>query len=184
MATEHVLDWTEAESTEMGEVLANDSFEWVPALAGAHTVGSKWVYKTKMLPNNNIERFKARLVARGFSQVPGLDYDESMTHSPVVRHTTLRAVLAHAAQANWPVHQMDVKTAYLKAPLDETVYMSPPTGWARPAVNGIRQVLKLNKSIYGLNKMATTGTGISTRGSRSLGMLTRACTAGIPPMEK
>ncbi|CAN0370391.1 unnamed protein product [Phaeothamnion confervicola] len=58
-----------------------------------------------MLPNNTIERFKARLVARGFSQVPGLEYDESMTHSPVVRHTTLRAVLAHAAQANWPVHQ-------------------------------------------------------------------------------
>ncbi|CAN0235317.1 unnamed protein product [Phaeothamnion confervicola] len=51
-----------------------------------------------------------------------------MTHSPVVRHTTLRAVLAHAARANWAVHQMDVKTAYLKAPLDEIVYMSPPTG--------------------------------------------------------
>ncbi|CAM9596692.1 unnamed protein product [Phaeothamnion confervicola] len=109
MATQHAPDWTEAESIEMSELLANDTFEWVDAPADAHIVGSKWVYKTKMLPNNVIERFKARLVARGFSQVPGLDYDESMTHSPVVRHTSLRAVLAHAAHANWPVHQMDAR---------------------------------------------------------------------------
>ncbi len=92
-------------------------------------------------------RFKARLVAQGYTQRHGLDYDE--TFSPVVRNETVRAVIALAAKHNLILHQMDVKTAFLNGELQEEVYMRQPEGFE---VGDGHLICKLRKSIYGLKQ--------------------------------
>ena len=89
-------------------------------------------------------RYKARLVARGFSQVHGLDYDE--TYAPVTRLETIRLLLAIANLKDWEIKQFDVKTAYLYSELDEEIYMEPPPGYDVPE----DYVLLLIKALYGL----------------------------------
>ncbi|GKV21730.1 hypothetical protein SLEP1_g31684 [Rubroshorea leprosula] len=115
---------------------------------GANIVGSKWVFKTKLNQEGSIERFKARLVAKGFLQVPGLDFDE--TFSPVLKPTTLRLVIALATTQSWPLHQLDVKKAFLHGMLKETVYMTQPPGFVDPQYP--KYVCCLHRSIYGLKQ--------------------------------
>ncbi|GKV21142.1 hypothetical protein SLEP1_g31150 [Rubroshorea leprosula] len=127
----------------------NNTWTLVPSPSPQlNIVGSKWVFKTKLHPDGSIERFKARLVARGFSQVPGLDFDE--TFSPVLKPTTLRLVIALATTLSWPLKQLDVKNAFLHGKLKEEVYMSQPLGFEDPIHPN--HVCKLNKSIYGLKQ--------------------------------
>jgi hypothetical protein len=90
--------------------------------AGRKAVKSKWVIKHKA-----DGRFRARLVAKGFTQIPGLDYDE--TFSPVARFESLRLLLVLAALEDWEVHQLDVKSAFLNGVLDEEIYMEQPQGF-------------------------------------------------------
>ena len=90
-------------------------------------VGSKWVYKIKRNPCGSVGRYKARLVAQGFSQEPGFDFGE--TFSPVVRHTTVRLVLSIAAMNQWKLRQLDVKNAFLHSDLEEEVFMKQPPGF-------------------------------------------------------
>ena len=85
------------------------------------TVGSKWVLKVKVGPDGSVERHKGRLVAQGYSQKYGLDYDE--TFSPVVRTESVRTVIALVTKNNLLLHQMDVTTAFLNGILEEEVYM-------------------------------------------------------------
>ena len=80
----------------------------------------KWVYRHKFRSDGSLERYKARWVLRGFTQRPGIDFDE--TCSPVVKLATIRTVLTVALFHSWPVHQLDVKNAFLHGTLDETVY--------------------------------------------------------------
>jgi Reverse transcriptase (RNA-dependent DNA polymerase) len=91
---------------------------------GANLVSCKWAFKVKRLPNGNIDKFRARLVARGFTQRHGIDYNE--TFAPVVRMESLRILLAIATMEDLKVHQMDVVTAYLADELEEEIYMAPP----------------------------------------------------------
>jgi hypothetical protein len=115
---------------------------------GVNIVSNKWVFKVKRLPNGRIDRYKVRLVARGFSQQYGIDYYEIF--APVVRIESLRILLAIAVREDLKVHQMDVVTAYLAGELEEEIYMEPPAGLS----NSAQKVYKLRKGLYGLKQSA------------------------------
>ena len=91
--------------------MANDTWDLVPLAKGRKLVRCEWVYRTKYASHGSVERLKARLVGKGFSQVEGLDYNE--TFAPVAKINSIRLVLSLTALHNWEVHQMDVKSGLL-----------------------------------------------------------------------
>jgi Reverse transcriptase (RNA-dependent DNA polymerase) len=93
-------------------------------------------------------RYKARLVTKGFSQIHGIDYDETFT--PVARLNSLQLLLNLAAIFNWEVHQLDIKTAYLHGDLDEEIYMDQPEGFVKKGEE--HKVCHLKKALYGLKQ--------------------------------
>uniref|UniRef100_A0A2N9EDP9 Integrase catalytic domain-containing protein n=1 Tax=Fagus sylvatica TaxID=28930 RepID=A0A2N9EDP9_FAGSY len=113
---------------------------------GKSAVGCKWVYKIKTRADGSVERYKARLVARGFTQEYGIDYEE--TFAPVARLTSVRSLLAVAAVHHWPLFQMDVKNSFLNGDLLEEVYMQPPPGYP----DSQNQVCRLRRALYGLKQ--------------------------------
>ncbi len=117
-------EWRKAMESELKSLRSNGVWTLTDLPKGKKTVGSKWVYKTKTGADGSISRYKARLVARGFSQKFGCDYDE--TFSPVVRGESVRALLALDTQH---LHQMYVQTAFLNGELQEEVYMKQPEGY-------------------------------------------------------
>ncbi|KAK2434187.1 putative mitochondrial protein [Trifolium repens] len=121
---------------------------------GVKPVGYKWVFVRKRNENGEIVRYKARLVAQGFSQRPGVDYDE--TYSPVVDATTFRYLISFIAHEGLNMHMMDVVTAYLYGSLDSDIYMKLPEGFNFPNANRLESregySIKLNKSLYGLKQ--------------------------------
>ena len=94
---------------------------------GRKTVGSKWVYKVKTGADGSVERYKARMVAQGYTQMFGNDYNE--TFCPVVRMESLRSLIALSVQFGLQLHQVDVTTAFLNGELEEEVYMQQPRGF-------------------------------------------------------
>jgi Reverse transcriptase (RNA-dependent DNA polymerase) len=110
---------------------------------GRKVVGSKWVFRIKRGPDGAIQKYKARVVAQGFTQVENIDYDE--TFAPVAKFASLRTILAIAAKEDLEVHQMDVKSAYLNGVLKEEIFMEPPPGFDVPK----GMVLRLVKAVYG-----------------------------------
>ena len=140
--------WRWAMEEEFAALLNNHTRDLVPRPAKANVVTGKWIFKHKFHADGSLDRYKARWVLRGFTQRPGVDYDE--TFSPVVKPATVRTVLTLAHSRDWPIHQLDVKNAFLHGTLSETVYCSQPTGFADPALPG--HVCKLNRSLYGLKQ--------------------------------
>jgi hypothetical protein len=108
----------------------------------------KWVFKVQRDPAGNIVKHKARLVAKGYAQIQGVDYDE--VYAPIARLETMRLFLVLAAQGEWEVHHMDVKSAFLNGELQEEVYVQQPSGFSDPKAQG--KVLKLRKAFYGLKQ--------------------------------
>ena len=115
------LKWEEAMKTEMELLWSNKVWELVEPPSNRKIVGSKWILKCKLDADGTVERYKARLVAQGCTQMFGLDYED--TFSPVVRFESIRFLLAMGAQHQLQLHQMDVSTAFLHGELTEEIYM-------------------------------------------------------------
>ncbi|KAK9052683.1 hypothetical protein SSX86_029313 [Deinandra increscens subsp. villosa] len=140
--------WKKAIKSEIDSILQNHTWELVDLPPGCKPLGYRWLFKRKMKPDGSIDKYKARLVIKGYRQKEGLDYFD--TYSPVTRITSVRLVLAIAALRKLEVHQMDVKTAFLNGELDEEIYMEQPEGFSAPGQEG--KVCKLVKSLYGLKQ--------------------------------
>ena len=140
--------WKEAIKSEIDSILQNHTWELVDLPPGSKPLGYKWIFKRKMKTDGTIDKYKARLVIKGYKQKEGLDYFD--TYSPVTRITSIRMVLAIAALRNLEIHQMDVKTAFLNGDLDEEIYMEQPEGLVAPGQE--KKVCKLVKSLYGLKQ--------------------------------
>jgi hypothetical protein len=140
--------WRDAMMEEYNSIMKNDVWEVVPRPKGKSVVTSRWLYKLKHAADGSIEKYKSRFVARGFSQVEGVDYDE--TFALVARYTSIRAVISIAAEMGWKIHQMDVKTAFLNGLIEEEVYIEKPLGFE---VHGREShVCRLKKALYGLKQ--------------------------------
>ena len=112
---------------------------------GRKLVGSGWVFKVKRNADRSVERFKARIVAKGYSQVKGLDYDE--TFAPVIRYDSLRLIIALALHLGLDMSQADIKSAFLNGDLNKEAWIMPP-----PGIGLDGKVLRLLKSLYGLKQ--------------------------------
>ena len=178
MSSDQRAAWRRATDSEMDSIDKAGTWILVPPPPGRSAIGCKWVFKTKRGADGSIVKHKARLVANGFLQRYGVDYDE--TYAPVARYPSIRAILALAAHYDWELLQMDVRSAYLNGELEEDIYMEQPEGYV--AAGQEQLVCKLSKALYGSSRQAAPGTPRST--SRSSGSssrrwtLTTACTSG------
>ena len=112
---------------EYNSLLANDTWDIVPLSKGKKLVRCKWVYRTKYGPDGKVDKHKAILVAKGFSEVEGIDYTE--TFAPVSKMNSIHLVISLAASFKWEVHQMDVKSTFLHGDLHAEIYMEQPPGF-------------------------------------------------------
>lgn len=133
---------------EMDALHSNGTWDLVPRPPDANIIGSKWVFRTKFRADGSIKRHKARLVAQGFTQIPGTDFGH--TFGPVVKASTIRVILALAVHSKWPLHQLDVKNAFLNGILQKPVFMSQPPGFVDPRFPD--HVCRLKKALYGLRQ--------------------------------
>ena len=141
--------WIKAMDEEIESLKSNNTYSLVPYPADAKVVGGRWVYAMKTEPDGT-ERYKARYVAQGFKQINGEDYFE--TFAPTVRMSTVRMLMQISVELGLIVHQLDVKTAYLNAPIDCEIFMNEPKGYESRNGDGITMVCKLNKALYGLKQ--------------------------------
>jgi hypothetical protein len=128
--------------------MVNNTWTLVPLPVGRKPISCKWVFKIKQSANGEVERYKARLVARGFTQTYGVHYNKKF--APVAKFTSIHCILALAALEDMEIHQMDVKTTFLNGELEEEIYMEQPQGFVHQG--GEHLVCKLHKSLYGLKQ--------------------------------
>ena len=126
----------------------NDVWDIVPLLESAKHIGCKWIFKTNRDSEGNIERYKAHLIAKGFTQKEGIDYKG--TFSPVSSKDSFRTIMALVAHFDLELHQMNVKTAFLNGDIDETIYVVQLENFVSEDPKNM--VCKLKKSIYGLKQ--------------------------------
>jgi hypothetical protein len=120
----------------------------VPRPVGKSVVTSRWFYKTKIVVDGSVEKHKAHFVARGFSQIERVDYDE--TFALVVRYTSIKTIISIPAEMGWHIHQIDVKTTFLNGFIEEEVYIEQPQGFE---VSGREtHVCLMRKALYGLKQ--------------------------------
>ena len=140
--------WVEAMHDELLQFQRNDVWTLVPRPEGEHIIGTKWIFRNKTDEESNVIRNKARLAAQGYSQIEGVDYDE--TFAPVARMESIRILLALACQLKFKLYQMDVKIAFLNGMFKENVYVAQLKGFIDP--HFLDHVLYLKKAFYGLNQ--------------------------------
>ncbi|OWM91419.1 hypothetical protein CDL15_Pgr017337 [Punica granatum] len=139
--------WKEAIKVELSALERNGTWVIVDLPAGKKAIGCKWLYKVKRKANGSIERYKARLVTKGYTQIEGLDFDE--TFAPVAKLVSVRVLLTMALYKNWELFQLDVNNTFLHGDLEEEVYMKLPPGLTSV---GSTKVCRLQKSLYGLRQ--------------------------------
>ena len=127
--SEQKENWLEAMKTEIENLKETETWDLVPKGKGQNIIPGRWVYKNKHDSNGNIDKFKARYVAKGFKQIEGNDYSD--TFAPTSKPETFKILLALSAIENFFLKQMDVKAAYLHPKIDEEVYLEQPKGFEK-----------------------------------------------------
>lgn len=148
MSSEDQEKWLHAMDQELNAIYGAGTFELVELPPGRKAIASKWVFRVKRDHLGAVTKYKARLVACGYTQVPGVDFFE--TFAPVARAESFRTLLALAAHFDWEIAQLDVKSAFLNGKLEEDIYMKPPKGFAGKGREHL--VWKLLKTLYGLKQ--------------------------------
>ncbi len=144
---ENAKKWEIAMQEKYDSLVVNNTWTFVPLPNGRKPIFCKWVFKIKHAIHGEVERYKAKLVARGFIQTFGIDYNE--TFALVAKFVSICCILALAANEDMEIHQMDVKTAFLNGDLEEEIYMEQPKGFTH---EGEHLVCKLHKSLYMLKQ--------------------------------
>lgn len=142
------LKWAQAITKSMEALQKNKTWNLVPLPKGMKTMGCKWVFSIKHKADGSIERYKVRLVVKGYTQTYGIDYQE--TFSPVANLNTIKVLLSIVANLDWPLHQFDVKNAFLHGNLKEEVHMDIPLGYTVPSKAGV--LCELQRALYGLKQ--------------------------------
>ena len=149
----HSHEWQTAMREEMDSLHLNQTWDLVDedtlSRSGKRAIGYKWVFKLKHNADRSI-CFKARLVIKGYEQRYSIDFEE--TFAPVAKFVTVRTLFVLAAQYNWEIEQLDVKTAFLNPELHEEVYMEQPEGFITPSASGGKLFCRLKKCLYGLKQ--------------------------------
>ncbi|GJR41805.1 putative ribonuclease H-like domain-containing protein [Tanacetum coccineum] len=140
--------WVQAMQEELLQFKLQQVWVLVDLPQGMKVIGTKWVYRNKRDERGVVVRNKARLVAQGYTQEEGIDYDE--VFAPVARMEAIRLFLAFASFMGFIVYQMDVKSAFLYGTIDEEVYVSQPPGFVDP--DHPKKVYKVVKALYGLHQ--------------------------------
>ena len=146
--SEESVHWKDAASEEMDSLYKHETWDLVDLPVNRKAIGRRWVFKRKIKPDRSIERYKARLVAKGYSQVKGIDFEE--TYAPVAQMKSIRTIIAIATELDLELQHMDVKTAFLNGDLEEEIYMLQPEGFVVPGMEN--KVCKLKKALYGLKQ--------------------------------
>jgi len=139
---------------EDNSIMKNHTWDLVDHPTKCKVRGIEWVYKANYKSNGSLEKYKARLVAKGFAQIEGYNFQETFT--PIAKMTTIRMLLAMAAEEGWPVYQMDIKSDLLNGNLEEEVYVEQPPGFVIPGSES--KVCCLVKVLYCGNKPQEHGT--------------------------
>lgn len=146
IASNEKSEWKFAMGKEMRSLQENKTWKLADLPKEAKALPCKWVYRLKTNSDGSIDKFKARLVIKGYNQRCGIDYDQ--TFSPVAKMASIRAVLSIAATEKMILKQFDVSTAFLYGELEETIYMKQPEGFS----DGTDKVCQLKRSLYGLKQ--------------------------------
>nr|GEU40886.1 retrovirus-related Pol polyprotein from transposon TNT 1-94 [Tanacetum cinerariifolium] len=141
-----IEEWRLVMKEELSSIEKYQTWELTNLPEGKNVISLKWLFKTKYFADGSVQKYKARLVVRGFTKQQGIDYEE--TFAPVARFETVRIILAIVAQNQWKIYQFDVKSAFLNGDLKEEVYVTQPPGFESKT----GKVLRLNKALYGLKQ--------------------------------
>jgi hypothetical protein len=138
--------WLAAMEEEHEQLKSRGTWELVEPMKGRKAIGCRWVFAKKYDERGKLSKYKARLVAQGFSQIPGIDYTDN--YAPVARLDAVRTCMALSAIKNWKMRQLDIKGAYLNGVLEEEIYMRQPDGFD----DGSGRICKLKRALYGLKQ--------------------------------
>ncbi|RVW96895.1 Retrovirus-related Pol polyprotein from transposon RE1 [Vitis vinifera] len=159
--------WRQAMVDEMAALHSNGTWDLVSLPLGKFTVGCRWVYTVKVGPDGQVDRLKARLVAKVYTQIYGCDYSD--TFSPIAKIASVRLFLSMAAICYWPLYQLDIKNAFLHGEFLEELYMEQPPGFVAQGESGL--VCKLRRSLYGLKQSPRAWFGHFSSVVQEFGML-------------
>ena len=141
-------EWVNSMNEEYNSIMRNKTWELVEFPKDKVPIGSKWLFKSKFRSGGSIDKLKARLFAKSYSQQEGIDFEE--TYAPLAKLNTIRLLVALATKQKWRIHQLHVKYAFLNADLKEEVYLVNPGGFVQKGQEHL--VRRLKKSIYGLKQ--------------------------------
>ena len=129
---------------EMTVLHSNGTWDLVPLPPGKSLVSCRWMYTVKVGLDGQVDRLKSHLVAKGYTQVYGIDYGD--TFSPITKMSSVRLFLSIAAMRHWLLYQLDIKNAFLHGEFQEEIYMEQPPGFVAQGESGL--VCKLRRSLY------------------------------------